>query len=119
MPRRLPGAARRAGTLTPVAAGTGDRAGGGVLGDRERGARLRRGHEAVALSAVRRDHDVGQVAGRNLLIGDQLGVVALGVVLRVRVTRLDLRDPVARVSYRLSLLGALPISEERRQGDRG
>src|SRR5437763_9200337 len=66
MRRGLPGAARRAGALAGVGTGAADRAGGGVLGDRERAAGLRRRHDAVTLRTVRRDRDTGQVAGRNL-----------------------------------------------------
>src|SRR2546421_12939942 len=115
----LPLAVGRARTLARVAAGARDRAGGRGLRDREGAARRRRGHDRVALGAVRGDRHVVQVARRDLLVGDQSGVVAGRVGLRVGVTGLDVRDRVARGGLGTGVLRLGPLAEERRQGDRG
>src|SRR5437764_3229112 len=77
---------------------------------------MRRVHDPEALSTFRFQEDVGK--GDAWVPGVQkcLRPISLGVVLRVRVTGLDVRDRVARVGLRTGVLRLGPLFEAR--GDR-
>src|SRR4051812_28309982 len=126
-PRGLPVAAGRAGALAGRTAGTGDRAGGRVLRDREGVARLRPGLDDVAgagqrgqldLAGGRRGRGEGEARGR-VRHDAAGGRAAVDVRVLVGEARLDLRDGVTSVGLGRGVVALVALAEEGRQGDGG
>src|SRR4051794_11424727 len=113
----LPATAREAGTRVRGRARTRARAARAVLADRERVARLRASDDGVAVR-VRRSHRHLTRTGAD----GQTGVARVGagrVVLRVGVTRLNLRDHVSCVRLGRGVLALRALAQECGQSDRG